>query len=121
MGIVNDTYPMCQIKDKLEAMAGSRVFNTLDITKGSHQLLLYEYSKPLNAFATPEGLYQWKVIPLVIQTAGAVFQRLMYQVMKGPQPVFVALYIDDITLYSPSLEQHAMNLDRVFQMLKNAP
>lgn len=51
---MNDTYPIHIIDDQLEAMAGSRVFNTLDLTKGYHQLLFHEDSKPLTAFLTHE-------------------------------------------------------------------
>lgn len=42
--IVNNSYPMHRIKEQLEAITRSRVFTTLDITKGYHQLVLQPYS-----------------------------------------------------------------------------
>lgn len=55
LDIVSNAYLMHWIEDQLEAMAGSRVFTTLELTKGYHQLLLQEDSKPVTPFATPEG------------------------------------------------------------------
>ena len=118
--IVNDAYPMHRIEEQLEAMAGAKVFTTLDLTKGYHQLVLHPASKPITAFSTPEGLYQWKVLPLGMKTAGAVFQRVMDQIMGDLQPRCVSVYIDDITVYSPSLEQHLADLDEVFARLEAA-
>lgn len=40
--------------------------------------------------------------------------------MEGPQARCVELYIDDITVYISSLEKHVIDLERVFQRLKNA-
>ena len=34
--VINDAYPMHRVEDQLEAMSGSSVFTTLDITKGYH-------------------------------------------------------------------------------------
>ena len=38
--VINDAYPMHQVEDQLEAMSGSLVFLTLDLTKGYHQMKL---------------------------------------------------------------------------------
>ena len=71
--IVNNAYPMHQIEDHLDAMAGSKYFSTLDLTKGYHQLLIDQESREVTAFSTPEGLYQWRVLPLGMKTSGLVF------------------------------------------------
>lgn len=78
---VNDAYPMHRIKEKLEAMAGSAVFTTLDLTRGYCQLLINELSREVTAFKLPDGLFQWKVFPLGIKTTCAIFQRVMYIIL----------------------------------------
>ena len=55
----------------------------LDLTKGYHQMRLDEKSKEITAFTTPEGLFQWLVLPMGMKTAGAVFQHLMDKVFWG--------------------------------------
>ena len=96
--IVNNAYPMHRIEEQLEAMAGAKVFTTLDLTKGYHQLVLHPESKPITVFSSPDGLFQWKVLPLGMKTAGAVFQRIMDKVMGDLQPQCVSVYIDYTTV-----------------------
>lgn len=86
LNIVNDAYPMYWIEDQLNAMGGAKVFTTLDLNKGYHQLLLHPDSKPVTAFLAPDRLFQLKVLPLGMKTTGAVFQRVMDQILQGLQP-----------------------------------
>ena len=75
--IVNDSYPMHQVENQLESMSGATVQSTLDLAKGYHQMKIAKVSKEITAFTSPQGLYQWKVLPMGMKTWRAVFQRLM--------------------------------------------
>lgn len=99
-------------------MPGATVFNTLVLTKGYHQLVLHPKSKPITVFFSPKELFRWKVLPLGMKTAGAVFQRIMDKVVRYKQPHCVLVYIDDITVYIPSLQQHLVGLNAVFTCLE---
>lgn len=118
--VVNDAYPMHRIEDQLDAMTGCQYFTTLDLTKGYHQLMISKESREVTAFSTPDGLFQWKVLPLGMKTSGAVFQRVMDQVFDGLQPKIVVVYIDDVTVFSPTLEQHLKDLEQVFERIHQA-
>jgi hypothetical protein len=118
--IVFDAYPLHRIDDQLESMAGSQVFSTLDLTKGYHQMKLDPNSRQFTAFTTPRGLFQWKVLPMGMKTSGAVFQRLMDGVLGDLQPKCAVVYIDDVTIFSPSMEQHLVDMDEVFRRLDGA-
>ena len=115
--VINDAYPMHRVEDQLEAMSGSSVFTTLDLTKGYHQMRLAEESKEITAFSSPKGLFQWKVLPMRMKTSGAVFQRLMDQMLGDLQPRCAVVYINDITIFSPSMDQHLVDLGEVFKRL----
>ena len=78
---------------------------------------LAEGSREITAFTTPRGLFQWKVLPMGIKTSGAVFQRLMDTMLGELQPRCVVVYIDDITIFSPSLCQHLIDLGEVFKRI----
>ena len=69
---------------------------------------------------TPMGLYQWKVLPMGMKTSGAFFQRLMDSVLGDLQPKIAVVYIDDITIFSPTLEQHHEDVHRVLERLNIA-
>ena len=79
-------------------MSGAVVFSTLDLNKGYHHMKLAEASKEITAFTSPQGLYQWKVLPMGMKTSGTVFQRLMDQLLGNLQPRCAVVYIDDIAI-----------------------
>ena len=57
---------------------------------------------------------------MVIKTSGAVFQSLMYLVLGGLQPKIAVVYIDNITIFSLTLEQHHEDVDCVLERLSRA-
>ena len=52
-----------------------------------------------------------------MKTSGAVFQQLMDSVLGDLQPKIAVAYIDDITIFSPTLEQHLVDLNLVLERL----
>ena len=66
------------------------------------------------------GLYQWKVLPMVMKTSGAVFQRLMDSALGDLQLKIAVVYTDNITIFFPTLEQHHEDVDCVLERLNIA-
>ncbi len=61
-------------------------------------------------------LYQWKFLPFGLKNALAEFQRVMDRILAGLD--FVWCYIDDIVVYSDTVEEHQIHLQIVFERLK---
>ena len=101
-------------------MCDSAWFTTLDLTKGYHQMKLDVGSCEYTSLMTLMGLYQWKVLPMGMKNSGAVFQRLMDQVLGELQPKICVVYINDITIFSPLFEQYLKDVDLVFEKLSKA-
>ena len=62
-------------------------------------------------------------MPFRVMNAPAVFQRLMQKVLSGLMAEaedFVAVYLDDVIVFSQSLQAHLEHLEKVFNCLKNA-
>ena len=55
-----------------------------------------------------------------MKTSGAVFQQLMDSVLGDLQPKIAVLFIDDITIFSLTLEQHYEDVNRVLERLNIA-
>ncbi|XP_067676459.1 uncharacterized protein [Haliotis asinina] len=88
----------------------------IDISKAYWQIPMEEGSKKYTAFITPDGLYQWKVMPFGVVNAPAVFSRLMRKVLKDIPNV--DNYIDDIIEGTEDWENHKHSLRMVFDHLR---
>ena len=109
-----DTFPLPRIDDLLDQLGRSHYFTTLDLASGYWQIKVSPESREKTAFVTPQGLFEFRVMPFGLTNAPAVFQRLMQRVLMGLNPAggkdFVAVYIDDVLVFSHSLEDHLEHL-----------
>ena len=77
-------------------------------------------AKEKTAFITQKGLFEFNVMPYGLTNAPATFQRLMDIVLAGLKCQCCLVYIDDVVIYSPTFEQHLVDLEKVFQALNDA-
>ncbi|GJV61603.1 Orf y [Tanacetum coccineum] len=89
-------------------IGGAKIFSKFDLKSGFHQVAMDEESIPWTAFLVPGGLYEWLVMPFGLKNALAVFQRKMDKCFKGTES-FIAVYIDDILVFSKNEKDHAKN------------
>ena len=111
-------FPLPIIEDEIDNLAGAYVFSTLDATSGYHQIKLEEASKPLTAFSTRQGHWEFEMLPFGIRGASHTFQRLMALMMKSLSFNEVLTYLDDVLVYSPTFHGHLASLSRVFDCLR---
>ena len=83
---INNANLLHRKDDQIDSICGAAWFMTLNLTKGYHQINLDIGSHEYTVFATPMGLYQWKVLPMGIKASGAVFQCLMDSILGELQP-----------------------------------
>lgn len=67
------------------------------------------------AFTSHWGLFEFVVMPFGLCNAPATFQRLMNNVLRNGLGKFVAVYLDDILVYSPDEASHADHLKWVLE------
>ena len=72
------------------------------------------------AFSTPYGHFQFKRRPFGLKNAPATFQRLMNSVLSGLQGIELFVYLDDIVIYSRSLQEHESKFNKLMERLRNA-
>src|SRR6185436_3940034 len=115
-----DVYPLPVIDDILESFKGAQWFSTLDLASGYWQVAVKEEDKKKTAFITKYGLYEFNVMPFGLCNAPATFQRLIDKLMKKYLGKFVLAYLDDLTIYSKTFDEHVKHLAIVFQVLREA-
>ena len=115
---VKNKYPMPIVDELLDELAGARYFTKLDLRSGYHQIRLTEEDEAKSAFRTHSGHYEFRVMPFGLSTAPATFQSAMNQVFAQQIRKSVLVFVDDILIYSNTIEDHAMHLAEVFQLLR---
>ena len=120
----SDLYPLPRIDDLLDQLGKSRYFSTLDLAAGYWQIKVDVESREKTAFITRQGLFEFQVMPFGLTNAPAVFQRLMEKVLHdlNPEegPDFVEVYIDDVLIFSRTIDEHLEHLKQVLERLRSA-
>ena len=70
------------------------------------------------AFRTRWGLYEYVVMPFGLTNAPAQFMDMMNVLLGEYLDKFVLVFLDDILIYSASIEEHAEHLRKVLTTLR---
>lgn len=115
-----DKYPLPNIADLLDQLGKCKYFSTLDLASGFHQIELSTSDIPKTAFSVENGLYEFTRMPFGLKNAPSTFQRVIDNVMTGLQGEQCLVYMDDVIVYSTSLEDHLERLRNVFDRLRQS-
>ena len=107
-----DRWPLPHIEEIFDDLRGKTVFTTLDLFTGYWQVRMADASKEMTTFITRYGTFQFEVMPFGLMNAPSTFQRMMDIVLQGFSVVRV--YIDDVVVFSKSLDEHVRHLKEVF-------
>jgi len=111
-----DSYSLPNISEIFDSLDGARIFTTMDLYSGYHQILMDQESVEVTSFTTKFGNYQFKVMPFGLTGAPATFQREMNRILFPFIGVFVFNFIDDILIYSKTVEEHIEHIRQVLQV-----
>ncbi|WVZ52398.1 hypothetical protein U9M48_003459 [Paspalum notatum var. saurae] len=109
---------LCVDYRPLNALAGAKVFSKIDLRSGYYQIKIREEDIPKTAFSTRYGLYEYLVMSFGLTNAAAFFMYMMNSVFMNELDKFVAVFIDDILIYSKSKEEHKEHLRIVLARLR---
>ncbi|GBG86574.1 hypothetical protein CBR_g41636 [Chara braunii] len=113
-----NAYPLPRIDDLLDVAGGCKVFSKIDLKSGYRLIEVDPADQHKTAFKTRDGLYEFTVMPFGLTNAPATFQSLMDKVLREQIGRFVVVYLDDILIFSKSMEEHLKHLEEVLAILK---
>lgn len=90
----------------------------MDFRSGYWQIEMDERDREKTAFITPDGLYEFKVMPFGLCSAPATFQRVMDTVLSGLKWQTCLVYLDDVIVFAPTFDEHLHRLQTVLEAIK---
>ena len=85
---------------------------------GFWQIQLHEKDRYKTTFTVPFGHYEWNVMPFGLKNAYSEFQNIMNDIFN-PYTNFSLVYIDDVLIFSNSLEQHFKHLETFQKIVRD--
>jgi hypothetical protein len=126
-------YPVHSIQNAFDKMKGAKFFSVIDLRKGYWSIPIKEKDRWITSFRTPQGFFQWKVLPMGIKTASPIFAQAVDQMLSkkiesesfrkmmgqdADTGKFVFAYVDDIIIYSKTEEEHAKHIADILRRIK---
>ena len=115
--LVTEVHPLPTI-DELHTRLRGTVFSQIDLRSAYHQLMLEPASRPVTAFITHDGLFQYKRVPFGLASAGAALQRLLDKILAGIPGC--EHYLDDIVCVGRTQREHDERLRVIMERLQRA-
>ncbi|CAM9764912.1 unnamed protein product, partial [Heterosigma akashiwo] len=117
---VRDSFPLPLINDLITRVGQARYFTKLDLYKGYYQTPMHQDDIEKTAFNTPFGLYEFTMMPMGLSNSAATFQAMMQEILSPHLHLCCVVYIDDIFVYSDSLDEHIRDVGKVLKCLQDA-
>src|SRR5260221_3655623 len=115
-----DHSPLPLILDLLTSPAPARIYSKIDLNHAYHLVCIAEGDEPKTVFCTCYGSYEWQVMPFGLSNMPAAFQRFINEVLGDLMDVCTVGYLDDLLIYSDSLEDHQDHVHEVLRRLRMA-
>ena len=110
-------YPIPNKKDLVNRLSKAVVFSKFDMKSGFWQIQIRESDRYKTAFTTPFGYYEWNVMPFSLKNAPIEFQNIKNEIFN-PFSNHAIVYIDDVLIFSESLNQHWKHLQAFLNTIK---
>jgi hypothetical protein len=115
---VKNRYPLPRADQLFDKLAHAKYFSKIDLRTGFYQILIAEKDRHKTAFSTSQGLFEYNVLPMGLCNSPGVFMALMNDTFREYLDQFVLVFLDDIIVYSDTLEDHERHLRLALQRLR---
>ena len=117
---VKNAYPLPRIDDLIDHLRDARYFTSLDLSSAYHQIPMSPPDIHKTAFRTRYGHFEFTVMPFGLTNAPATCQQVMNDILRPYLDRFVAVYLDDLMIWSSSEQEHLDHIRTILEALKKA-
>lgn len=118
--IIGDAFPLPNIASIFDKFGTARYFTVFDLASGFHQVETHPEDRHKTVFSSRNGHFQYQRMPMGIKNAPPTFQQLLNNVLSTMLDTEAFVYLDDIIIYSDTLEEHDRRVRRLFNRLREA-
>jgi hypothetical protein len=115
---IRNRYPLPRVDELFDQLQGALYFSKIDLRTGYWQIRIDAEDVPKTAFTSRHGHYEWLVLPMGLTNAPASFMSLMENTFREELDKFVVVFLDDILIYSRTIEEHEEHLRLAFRRLR---
>ena len=117
---IPDNYPLPRIDEILADCGQGMIWSTIDMTDSFFQTRIHPDDIHKTAVTTPLGAYEWCVMPMGLCNSPPIHQRRMMTVLREFIGKICHVYMDDIIIWSRSIEEHTEHVRIILQTLQQA-
>jgi len=112
-----DSHPLPHIDDILNDCTKGTIWGAIDMTNSFFRTCMHPDHVHLMAINTPLGLYEWLVMPMGLKNTLVIHQQCAMAALRPLIGKFCHVYLDDIVIWSDSLDGHEWNVCTVLKAL----
>ena len=117
---IKNKYPLPIIQELLDLLAEAIYFSLIDVDTGYNNVCMKEGSEKLATFITNLGMYEPLVMFFGLTNSPATFQTMVNTLFKDLiYAGKVAIYMDDILVFSKTMDNHIKMVQKVLQILQD--
>lgn len=117
---IADRYPIPDINLTLQNLGNAKIFSTIDLESGFHQINIKESDREKTAFSINGAKYEFVRMPFGLKNAPSIFQRCVDDILRPYIGKFAYVYIDDVLIFSNSEEEHIEHITTIINALHDA-
>ncbi|XP_075180996.1 uncharacterized protein LOC142251834 [Anomaloglossus baeobatrachus] len=115
---IRNRYPLPLIPELLERVQQAKIFTKLDLRGAYNLLRIRPGDEWKTAFRCRYGHFEYLVMPFGLCNAPAAFQHLVNDIFRDIMDQFMVIYLDDILIFSDSLQEHQEHVKTVLTRLR---
>ena len=115
---IKNKYPLPLMDEMFDRVHGAKFFTKIDLRSGFHQIRIDDADCEKTAFRTRYGSFEYRVLPMGLCNAPGTFMQLMNDTFRDLLDKSVLVFLDDILVFSRTLEEHTAHVREVLDRLR---
>jgi hypothetical protein len=111
-----DHYPVHHIHGYSHQLSVCSIFFKIDLVTACNQTRVHPDNIQKTVINTPFGLFEFDFMSFGLRNAAQTFQHFMDNILRGLD--FCFAYLDDILIFSRSIEEHDQHLRALFKQFQ---